>query len=203
MRKQNSTIDYESAFDMSVSLSGIDLINLLVAAFGYFYKKWPTRSTTCKFVDAGCGLGNVLIVAKAICQATVARLRREQTKANGPFVTYTRFEFQGLEIDEEFLRILGFRAGDSSITISGDIIWRRDITTVDYSGYDMVYYYCPICKLDQESEFERRVEDTMKEGAILIASTKRNARLYDDSRFTRINTESDRRDSGVWLKTKP
>jgi SAM-dependent methyltransferase len=95
-----------------------------------------------KAVDAGCGGGNIM------------------------FLMYLAgFKPYGLEIDLSAIKIAKqfFKAYDIDA-----IIERADILKHDYSKYDLVYFYLPLCNRDKEFEFELQVLRTLKVGKLVL-----------------------------------
>jgi 2-polyprenyl-3-methyl-5-hydroxy-6-metoxy-1,4-benzoquinol methylase len=135
-----------------------------------------------KFLDAGCGIGNVLLLAHATRLGT---------------------EFHGLEYFPETAE-----AARSFVGLSGTYklyesikILEKDITKFNsYGKYDFIYYFHPLQDYAKEAAFEKRVEEQMKVGAILIPKMKRDYSIEKDKRFEKLKLMSG---SGVaWRKVK-
>jgi SAM-dependent methyltransferase len=110
-----------------------------------------------KFIDAGCGVGLVLIYLKNM--------------------NIDGIDYNGVEIDEENVNVAKHMCGYG--------INQGDILEWDFSDYDVIYYYCPINNEKLEREFELRLEDTCKVGTIIIPYSKRSTKINKDSRFKR------------------
>lgn len=124
----------------------------LIYTFNYLKGKYNSRPLS--FLDAGCGIGNIMMLAMGV-----------------------GFDAHGLEFDPvtiEFAR---------GINPWWQRIREQNILTCnDYGKFDVVYYFCPIANVKQE-EFEKRVEDQMTVGSLLIANMKRNNGIRKDRRF--------------------
>lgn len=108
-----------------------------------------------KFLDAGCGYGNILMLAHGV-----------------------GFRSYGLEIN----RVLIGRA--KLINPFWKDIKHRDILKYNsYGDFDVIYYYCPLRNNKLETRFEERVEDQMKVGSILMPNLKASRRIRKDERF--------------------
>jgi SAM-dependent methyltransferase len=113
------------------------------------------------FIDAGCGIGWVTYLANLLS-----------------------FESYGLEIEEANVSVgkkKFFSYSYPEKLLVGDILQH------DYSGYDCIYYYCPIRDTNLQKKFEARVENQMKTGAYLISFHKQDKTIERDKRFTRPN----------------
>jgi SAM-dependent methyltransferase len=122
-----------------------------------------------KFLDAGCGIGNVLLVASHFGLGN---------------------QFIGLEYYDKVAdaaeMFLGLKNKNRRLKHAFEIR-RHDITKYRHYGlYDFIYYFRPLSDHDKEVAFERQVEDQMKVGAIIIAAMKRDSRIEKDNRFKKI-----------------
>jgi SAM-dependent methyltransferase len=133
-----------------------------------------------KFLDAGCGIGNVLLVAAHF-------------GLGNQFVGLEYYD-KVADAAEMFLGLKNKKRRPGSIFG----IRRHDITKYRHYGqYDFIYYFHPLSNYDKEVAFERRVEDQMKVGAILIAMMKGDNRIGKDDRFKRIPIHNE---ENVWEK---
>lgn len=125
-----------------------------------------------KFLDAGCGVGNVMLIAKA------ANLCKQVHGIEYFDETYERARLLlGLVDHEKF----------------NTFIHKDDILKFEnYNRFDVIYYYCPFSDHRLEAMFEERVEDSMKIGAILLPHLKRSTAIQDDSRFERLKIPNNR-----------
>jgi hypothetical protein len=136
-----------------------------------------------KFLDAGCGIGNILLIANRVGLAN----------------TYHGLEyFDNVKREAEHFLGLDMKNQDHYCNIT---VEKADIATYKHYGkYDFIYYYCPFANSRKEMEFELCVEDQMKVGAILIPMLKNSSAILKDKRFKAIQTPFlyDRKD--IWEK---
>jgi SAM-dependent methyltransferase len=152
-----------------------DFIYCLWLISEFFRNTGQSMHNKC-FVDAGCGIGDKVLMA----------------------LVYLECNAIGLEIDDETISDANF--------IFGDIVKKRvikgDILKHDYSKYDIIYYYQPIAKRDKEEQFEKLVEETCKVGAIIFAPHKisciRDTRFEEFVSADRFPTIYDR--VPLWIK---
>jgi SAM-dependent methyltransferase len=111
-----------------------------------------------RFLDVGCGIGNVLLVAEQF-----------------------GFEVYGIEKDEYPFKVAARLIGEERIAQAD--IW----TYQGYGDYEVIYYYRPFSGRDQQLRFEKLIEDTMKTGGILIANHKNSGEIDQDSRFEKLS----------------
>jgi SAM-dependent methyltransferase len=120
-----------------------------------------------KFLDAGCGCGNVLLLAASV----------------GLTSTYT-----GIEFDKNNVANANNIIGPSKRfeIINGDIIRFKK-----YHEYDIIYFYCPFSNSYLQKKFENIVKDQMKIGSVLMPYMKQDRSIDDDRRFEKfgISTE--------------
>lgn len=108
-------------------------------------KDWPP-----KLLDCGCGVGNVVALASVF-----------------------GFRAYGIEYDSETLRrgremMKKFRLPKSSL-------FQGDLLEFDgFGDYDVLYGYCPLSKGDLERQFEERMLQQMKPGAIVVGVSHPN-----------------------------
>ena len=111
-----------------------------------------------RFLDVGCGIGNVLLVAEQF-----------------------GFEVYGIEKDEYPFLIAAKLIGEERIA-------QADIWTYEgYGEYEAIYYYRPFSGREQQLRFEKLIEDSMKVGSILIANHKNSDAIDQDRRFEKLN----------------
>lgn len=113
---------------------------------------------TLKFIDIGCGIGNILLIAELM-----------------------EFEVFGIEKDMGSLAIARSLVGERSV--SREDLW--NFTKLD--EFDVVYYFRPFCEKSHQLKFEQRIEDSIKPGAILIANRKMSSDIDDDHRYQRLS----------------
>lgn len=135
----------------------------LIYAYDYLRKKYDRHNFS--FLDAGCGFGNIMMLAGGI-----------------------GFDVCGLEFDPVTIEFA------ASINPYWKEIRQQDILTYNgYGKFDVIYYYCPFC-CRKETEFEKRVENQMKVGAILIAYGSLHGRMAVDKHFRELIFRSRRTD---------
>lgn len=110
------------------------------------------------FMDIGCGIGNVLVVAEQM-----------------------EFEVFGIEKDTYPFAIAEqlFDEGE----VRQEDIWRFN----DYGRFDVIYYFRPFHDGPTQRRFERMIEDRLKVGGILIANRKMDMDIHSDSRFRSLS----------------
>ena len=123
-----------------------------------------------KFLDCGCGIGNIMLLAKAM-----------------GFITY------GIEYEEETVRIAKELIGNTEyIDETGNIIEyeaviQGDITTFKhYSDYDVVYYFTPIKNFKKMRAFTKKLAKDMKVGSIVV-SYGGSTNFPNDKRFKTLS----------------
>lgn len=98
------------------------------------------------FLDCGCGIGNIALLAANIGYKNVA----------------------GIEFSKKIANI-----AEATTESPRRRVWKviRDnvLTFKHYHEYDVIYYYCPIIDRELEKKFERRVQKHMSIGSLVIA----------------------------------
>lgn len=106
----------------------------------------PNYNDTKTFVDAGCGMGWVVYLARQY-----------------------GFKSYGIEWDKSLCEVAKSIYGSPySSGELGNRIINDDILEQNYSKYDVIYYYCPINDGKLETKFERKIAREMKVGAYII-----------------------------------
>jgi len=96
-----------------------------------------------KFLDCGCGVGNVVMMAH-----------------------FAGFDAYGIEYDPVTLQ-RGKRLF-KQFRVDPKKLFRGDILEYpNYADYDVIYGYCPMCDNKKEQAFENKVSLDMKIGAVL------------------------------------
>lgn len=131
----------------------------LVAARDFLQAKGLFRPGL-KFIDIGCGIGNILLLAEML-----------------------GFSVFGVEKDEASLRIAR-NLVDAAAVVKTDI-WEF----TDLADFDVLYYFRPFCEKTRQVRFEQYIEEQCKPGSILIANRKMDERINQDPRFLRITAE--------------
>lgn len=120
---------------------------------GYFIRLLAQAVGMCKttdeiqFIDAGCGAGHNLLYAQ--------------------YVFGYRLKAYGVDYNE-FLVKLAKNQVERYGGISDDSIMKGDITTFDFSAYDIIYAYNPMKSTDGMRRFFENVARTARNGAICV-----------------------------------
>ena len=113
------------------------------------------------FLDAGAGLGNIMLIADA------SRLSANCT---------------GIECNKQTLRLSKEILDKKFELIPGDII-----TYNRYKKFDIIHYFCPISCRALEIYFEEQIEDNVPVGTIILPKLKISASLCKDPRFVGVD----------------
>jgi 16S rRNA G1207 methylase RsmC len=100
-----------------------------------------------KFLDCGCGWGNIMLLAHDLgCSA------------------------YGIDLNTRALKLARIIVKSrDNLDAKRFVVYQRDILTYkDYGKYDIVYYYCPMQNGRLERQFEIRLADEMRVGAIIL-----------------------------------
>jgi SAM-dependent methyltransferase len=148
------------------------LVEIAIArAFASARREWPLP----KFLDVGCGVGNVMALAESF-----------------------DLRVYGLQYDPRLIELAAYPKYQRGME-SGWIFQEDALKYKDYGKYDILYYYCPIADREKERELERRIEEQMQLKALLIANMKNDPQIAKDSRFRRRWGDQA---YGVWQKVK-
>lgn len=113
-------------------------------------KKTQTENWPPTFIDIGCGIGNVMLIAEQF-----------------------GFDVFGLEKDP-------YPAAIAAQLFSADRVFQSDIFAFpDYARFDVIYYFRPFSQARMQSRFELTIETSMKPGAILIANHTMDKNAYN------------------------
>lgn len=126
--------------------------------YAYEYLSERRGSANFDFLDAGCGPGNIMLLAKCVGFSSVTGLE---------------FDFATIQAAKHFNPLWR------------DIKRRNILSYRSYKKFGVIYYYCPIDGPLQK-KFEERVEDKMSVGALLLPHLKKSNRILKDKRFLRI-----------------
>lgn len=125
-----------------------------------YLKAKQRDSQSLSFLDIGCGIGNILLLAE-LMECTVC----------------------GIEKDEASYSIAKNLVGEESVT-------REDIWQFErWADFDIVYYFRPFSEKNKQLKFEKLVEDKMQVGAILIGNRRMGFGIDEDMRFKRLVKE--------------
>lgn len=103
------------------------------------------------FVDAGCGIGNVLYIASL----------------------FGEFNVHGLDIETKYLQIARKLVPLASLE-------KQDILKTDYSKYDVIYFYTPMSNISKQRELEKRIVTTARDGAIILGHGQASLSSYKE-----------------------
>lgn len=103
------------------------------------YHRMESEKGKHKFLDIGCGIGNIVLLAHEI-----------------------GFDAYGLEYDEKIYDIAKGIVGKDHIFLGDMTSFRR------YGEYDVLYYYQPMVNLDAMDKFGKRLVRVVKPGAYVI-----------------------------------
>ena len=120
-----------------------------------------------RFIDIGCGIGNIMLLAEMM-----------------------GFSIFGIEKDTPSFETAIHLVGAEHV--SQEDIWKFN----NLGKYDLVYYFRPFCEKTSQLRFEKRIENQMKPGSVLIANRKMDETIDSDRRFRRLST-----DLPVWYKS--
>lgn len=121
------------------------------------------KSGPLRFLDCGCGIGNIMILAYA----------------TGGF-----FRTDGVEYDLSTWRVAKDLAPPMSKVFRGDLIEFKH-----YADYDIIYFYEPICDQRKRRIFLKKVMDDARIGAVIIAHGG-GASLSGSKKFKKVRRDS-------------
>lgn len=119
----------------------IDYLNIAVKHWQSELRNLKLPLNNCKFVDCGAGIGVKPLIASAF-----------------------GLDAYGVEISEDLVK----RCKKINKRIVKNII-QQDVLEHDYGKYHIIYFYCPLRNPKLQAEFEKRILDTCKKNAIIIA----------------------------------
>lgn len=141
----------------------IELTRTFKVVFDYLINR---TDGDCSFLDAGCGAGNVLLIANSV----------GFTKVTG-----IEFDEKTVEIARGLIKPAVCSCNDQYYKII-----EADITKYSkYKDYDVIYYFQPIRSEGGMSEFLHLLRKNIKVGAVVIANGTCQP-FKDDRRFKRI-----------------
>ncbi len=113
---------------------------------------------TYRFLDVGCGIGNVLLVAEQY-----------------------GFDVYGVEKDEYSCRTARELVGEERI-------WLEDAWEFDrYGEFDVVYFFRLLPDAGPQARLEKMIEERIRPGGVLIANLRLGTSLENDPAFTRLH----------------
>jgi len=142
------------------SCSTIPILGCLEELFDYFHK--PFKHDSPKFLDCGCGIGNIVALANAV-----------------------GFYACGIEYDTKTYKVACKLQG-----LNRDNIIKGDIIKFEkYSQFDVIYFYLPISSDIKMNVFRKKLMDDMRVGAILVSYNGCTEALYDE-RFKKFKVKN-------------
>ena len=127
-------------------------------SFLHDYLGMETGNRKYRFLDVGCGIGNILLVAEQY-----------------------GFDVFGFEKDPYPCQLARELVGE-------DRVWEDDARTfTGYSEYDVVYFFRLLPDAGPQAALEKMIEEQLKPGAILIANWKLGRSVEHDRRFEKIH----------------
>lgn len=132
-----------------------DTIRILMSLVGHHRHNYASRK---KFLDIGCGIGNVILLAQAVGYAA-----------------------DGLEYDPKT-----YKAAKSVCGGRGAKIFKADMNKFSHYGdYDVLYYYQPMVGGLDMRKFACKLAEEMKPGAYVISHGSRDV-FIESPEFTRV-----------------
>lgn len=129
-----------------------------------------------KFLDVGCGIGNVMLLAKA-----------------------TGFrQAHGIEFDKSHAKRFLYGTSIRQTGSEVQVFWQDARTFEDYDQYDVVYMYRPIANHNMQGQLERRVASRMKKGAFFLANLCN--RRWGNTKMKCIHTQDFMEFGEIWRK---
>jgi len=146
--------DAERAFGV---LSGIYNVLKEEGAFDF-----PTSTPT--FIDAGCGIGNIVMIARCI-----------------------GYRAYGIELNDKYVDMAEEILTSQIATYDHYNVKKGDILKEgDWGKYNVIYYFQPIKDQQLEIEFEKKVEEMAKPGAFIVAGMKRDHSFRKSDKFSKV-----------------
>ena len=128
---------------------------------------FPTPDHHKRFLDVGCGPGNVMRIAESL-----------------GFVPF------GIEYNPGLVRRASYpQLKEYSMGNSPGIYQQDAFKFVHYGDFDVVYLYCPVSNHSLEVMLENLIEAHLKKGAIYIANTKQDQSITKNPDFEFIGGE--------------
>lgn len=110
--------------------------------------KWNNKI---KFVDVGCGIGTKVWIAKR----------------HG-------FDVYGIEVYSPYaevaMKMLELTNEQYAVYPRFPRIITADALTIDYSSYDVIYFYCPLADDAKQKQLEQQIFSTAKSGTYILAN---------------------------------
>lgn len=124
----------------------------------------------CRFVDIGCGAGNVLV-------ALAVRYHED--------VVEGRLVLSGVEKIEDLARLAPRMSGPADVKQAPEVIC-ADCLDVDYGRFDIVHHYGPFKDAQAQSQLDRKVMDDIGVGAFIISRLRADKTILNHEGFTTV-----------------
>lgn len=129
-------------------------------------EEWPDV----RFLDVGCGMGNVMIAFQALFYSKLREMYKN-----------VALKVAGIEHNKEL--------SDIAIQNSQHIIFGDALEYKDYSKFDIIHYYRPIKNEPMMALLEERIEKQAKKNAVIIARYKVKPKVSEE-KFTTIKLQN-------------
>ncbi len=143
--------------------SAIEIMDTLRMVRKHICKKRQISQLQLKFLDCGCGIGNIMLLAKS-----------------------AGYEVYGIEYEKAVCEVARDLTWDRSSPRRGrknDAIIHGDITTFEhYADYDVIYYYTPIKNYDKRKCWTAKLANDAKIGSVILSYGGSN-HFSNDARF--------------------
>ncbi len=124
----------------------------------YLRMDYENAAKTFRFLDIGCGIGNILLVAEQY-----------------------GFDVYGLEKDEYPCRLAMELIGE-------DRVWLEDAWKFErYNEFEVVYFFRLLPDAGPQARLEKLIEDQIKPGALLIANLRLGNSIEENQRFKKLH----------------
>lgn len=124
---------------------------------GHLDMEGKNAAQTFRFLDVGCGIGNILLVAEQY-----------------------GFDVYGLEKD-------AYPCSLAKELIGKERIWQEDAFAFNrYNDFDVVYFFRLLPDAEPQARLEKMIEERIKPGAILIANRRLGTSIEADKRFKQL-----------------
>lgn len=115
-----------------------------------------------KFLDVGCGAGNIVLLAKKIFHwpTNICGIERDRK------LSEVTCQFMDFDVEVFNMDAFNFK---------------------NYTDFDIIYYYCPIADYELQKKLELLIEKKMKVGAYLIPFLKQDKSFTANGNFKQID----------------
>ena len=141
----------------------VEITNVLYKAKEQLCTSPLKHTLPLKFLDCGCGIGNIMLIAEAVGYKTYGIEYEEATCKVARDLTWKPRTVRG--------------NNKNNSIICGDIA-----TFKHYADYDVIYYYKPIEEYNKGRQFYKKLADNVRIGNIVI-SYGGSDHFRDDVRF--------------------